>query len=129
MRVTIPTVSLMVLLQVGCGNLQTYTVLDQPTNTPLTASVGQKIWRTTKTRDLPNAFGKADLFGRTVASGYVELRFLGVERESIVLFGFRDVEIYSNETTMSRTGGRFATFQRFGNTTTGRIIGSPSSPT
>ena len=128
-RISIHALGLVALLLVGCGRLETYSRAEQPMNTPLKAGVGQQLWRITQTRDLPNAFGKADVFGRKVDAGYQELRFLGMEGDSIILLGYREQEIYSNETTMSRTGVGFVNIQNYGNTTTGTITSPPISTT
>jgi hypothetical protein len=123
---------LLLLLAIGlsaCAELQRHPSLEESLNVPLKVSVGQKIWRETIKRDLPNAFGKADVLGRTVDAGYRELRFLGLEGESTVLLGYREQEIYSNETTMSRSGVGFVNLHSYGGTTTGTIVGPPSSTT
>ena len=46
----------------ACTELQTYSSLEKPINVPLRASAGENIWRVTFKRDLPNAYGKADVF-------------------------------------------------------------------
>jgi len=128
-RITLQALSLPTVLLVGCASLQDYSTLKQPLDTTLTVNVGETIFRLKKTRDLPNALGKADLFGRTVDAGYQELRFVGMDGESVVLFAFRDVEVFSNETTMSRSGVGFLNIRSVGSTTTGTITRPPSSTT
>ena len=118
-----------VLILSGCGATESYSKLQQPENTTLRVSVGQPVFRIQRTRDLPNAFGKADLFGRKVESGYQELRYLGLGDESTVVFAFLDREIFSDETTMSRTGAGFVNLQHTGSFTTGVITAPPSSTT
>ena len=53
---------------------------------------------------MPNAFGKADIFGRTRDRGFSELRFKGIAPSGFAVFRRRDVDIMTNETTMSRAG-------------------------
>jgi len=113
----------------GCSATESYSRLVQAENTTLHASVGQQVFRVQKTRDLPNAFGKADLFGRKIEDGYQELRYLGMADESTLVFAFRDREIFSNETTMSRTGASFVNLQHTGGVTTGTVISPPDSMT
>ncbi len=67
------------------------------------AGVGDVVLRVNKTRDLQNAFGKADLFGRKTNEGFVEVRFAGVEANGEIVLFRKDVQILTNETTMSRT--------------------------
>lgn len=112
----------------ACGELEKHRNLEQSLNAMHRVNVGQVVLRLNKTKDLPNAFGKADLFGRKLEVGFEELRFLGMENENIVLLGYRDQEIVSNETTMSRSGVGFVNLQRYGNTTSG-IITSPQAST
>lgn len=67
------------------------------------AGVGDLVAKVDKQRDLVNAFGKADIFGRKTDEGYSELRFAGVASNGDVMLYRTDVNIVSNETTMSRT--------------------------
>lgn len=69
------------------------------------ASVGDIVLRVSKLEDLPNMFGRADLFGRTRERGFVEIRYVGLGAAGHPVFRRRDVDIISTETTMSRTGG------------------------
>ena len=55
--------------------------------------------------DLPKVFGRADLFGRTRDRGFSEVRYMGLNASGMPVFQRRDVDIMTNETTMSRTGG------------------------
>lgn len=79
-------------------------MLRTPTGQTLRAGVGQPVFRVERSRDLPNIFGRADIFGETVPAGYQELRYLGVAGETVATFVYREVEIRSTETTMSRRG-------------------------
>jgi hypothetical protein len=55
----------------GCGaTLQTYDHLSQDTGRELSTHVGGQVLRVQRTQDLPNAFGKADVFGGKVNRGY-----------------------------------------------------------
>ena len=67
---------------------------------------------------LPNAFGGADIFGRKRDRGLVEIRFMGLTEDGRAVFRRRNTAIYSNETTMSRSGMRTgnATVTQSGNT-------------
>lgn len=95
---------LSILFVASCGSLQSYKSISQPIGVARTVSIGSKLYRVTKTRDLPNAFGKADIFGGKIKAGYTDLRFMGVTKKGEVIFRLTDVDIESNETTMSRYG-------------------------
>ncbi|MCL7999969.1 hypothetical protein M8994_17170 [Brucella sp. 21LCYQ03] len=75
--------------------------------TPITASVmsagpGDTVMKLQSRRALPNAFGKADLFGRTTNAGGTTVRFVG-SRGGQAMFERTDVDVESNATTMSET--------------------------
>ena len=47
--------------------------------------------------------GKADIWGRKTAEGFSEVRFAGVEPDGQVVLYRKDVQVMSNETTLTRT--------------------------
>ncbi len=69
----------LVMLVSGCATVQSYNKLEQPEEKVLTASIGSTIFRMNKSRDLPNVFGKADLYGGKVDKGYTELKLKGIK--------------------------------------------------
>lgn len=94
------------LLLGGCvGNpIKNYDNLAQSSATELNTHIGGQVFKIDRSTDLPNAFGKADIFGGKVNRGYTELRYQGT-RDNKLIFRLTEVETYSNETTMSRYGG------------------------
>ena len=68
------------------------------------ASVGDVVVKVSLKKSLPNAFGGADIFGRKRDRGFIEVRFMGIGPGGRAVFRRRTVDIYSNETTMSRSG-------------------------
>jgi hypothetical protein len=54
------------------------------------------------TKSLPNAFGKADIFGRTADAGRIVVRYIKTENGQAI-FERRDLIIESNKTTMTET--------------------------
>jgi len=70
--------------------------------TQQTASLGSELYRINKTRDLPNAFGKADVWGGKVNEGYSELRFMGLTNDGKIIFRLTDIDIESNESVVTR---------------------------
>lgn len=120
MRLTV--LSLFFIL-VGCGTIQTYEHLRQGTGQPLSTHVGGQVLLIQRTSDLPNAFGKADIWGGKVNRGYTELRYQGLAPDGRLVFRITEVETESTETTMSRYGGSTATFNthRSGNSSYGTV--------
>ncbi len=68
------------------------------------AGVGDTLITIDKYRNLENALGKADVFGRKTKEGRIEVRFAGMEKDGSVVLYRRDISILTNETTMSRSG-------------------------
>ena len=88
----------------GCASVQTYESLRQPAGVRLSADIGSPLLHMDRSSDLPNAFGKADVFGGKVDGGYVELVFAGVAQTGGILLRVTDLATRSSETTMSRYG-------------------------
>lgn len=87
----------------GCTEIQHTAKPQQQLDKSLLAGVGDVVLRLNKKRNLENVLGKSDIFGRKTNEGYVELRYAGVEPSGEVVLARKDVQIISNETTMSRT--------------------------
>jgi hypothetical protein len=85
------------------AELPTTETLEQRAGTTLETFLGGKVFRIKRTAPLPNAFGRADIFGRKVDRGYLELRFQGLGSDGRVSFRVIEVETQSNESTMTRT--------------------------
>jgi hypothetical protein len=110
------------VMLVGCGaTIQTHERVIQDTGRALSAYVGGQVLKVARTQDLPNAFGRADLFGGKINRGYTELRYQGLAADGRLIFRVTEVETESSETTMSRYGGSTSTLsaQRVGNRTVG----------
>ena len=97
------TVIISVLALDGCGQIEQRHVLDKQKDTEITSGVGDLILRVSVKESLPNIYGKADIFGRTRERGFSEIRYMGMAHEMLV-FRRRDVDIFTNETTISRSG-------------------------
>lgn len=69
-----------------------------------TVSIGNELYRIQKQRDLPNVFGKADIYGGKVEEGFTELRFMGIADDGKIIFRLTDIDIQSNETVFTRYG-------------------------
>lgn len=87
----------------ACTTIESRPHLSQPTNQILSASTGGVIVRIDRSRNLENAFGGADVFGRRTYEGFSELRFMGTQN-GMVAARRVDVAVQNDETTMSRSG-------------------------
>jgi len=120
----IPLIS--VFLICGCANIEHGSKTSQPTNKSLRAGVGDVIIKIKHERNLENAFGKSDIFGRKTTEGYSELRYAGKETNGVLVFYRTDVSILTNETTMSRTPVS-NTFSNSNTTASGQYYGNQFS--
>ena len=66
----------------------------------MVAGVGDTILEVKKEESMPNAFGKADVYGRKRATGLVYLTYIGF-LEGKASFSRRDISIASEKTTMN----------------------------
>lgn len=87
----------------ACAPVETKTSLTTPSSgATMTAGPGDVVLNFQSRRALPNAFGKADLFGRTTNAGGTTVRYVG-SRGGRAVFERTDVQVVSNATTMSET--------------------------
>jgi len=87
----------------ACSSVETKTSLVTPAGgTVRTAGPGDVVMDFQSRKALPNAFGKADLFGRTTNAGRTTVRYVGT-RGGQAYFERSDVVVESNATTMSET--------------------------
>lgn len=106
----------------ACSTIQSKPYLSQRTGQLLRVGVGGVIAHVDRKRNLENAFGRADVFGRKTNEGFAELRFMGVNDGKVAIRRV-DVAVYSDETTMSRSGDYIPNTSTA--TTTGMIGTSP----
>jgi hypothetical protein len=88
-----------VLVVAGCAPIEHMVTTSQALNRSLIAGPGGVVVHADKERNLQNAFGRSDVFGRKTAEGYVELYFSGVENDGTIVLYRTGAEIISNETT------------------------------
>lgn len=72
-------------LLAGCATIEHTSNTKQPVGQETIVGVGDVVLRITKQRNLENAFGKADLFGKKTNEGFSELRFAGFEKSGEVV--------------------------------------------
>jgi hypothetical protein len=100
---TCAVLSLATVTLAACNSVETKTSLVTPaTNSVMTAGPGDVVMSFQSRRSLPNAFGKADLFGRTTNAGGTTVRYIG-SHGGQATFERTDTEVMSNATTMSET--------------------------
>lgn len=87
----------------SCGSIERTASSQQPIGKVLMAGPGDVVLRIDRERSLTNVVGKADIWGRKTNEGFSEIRFAGVESNGQVVFYRKDVQILSNETTLTRT--------------------------
>jgi len=86
----------------GCAQVQQRQQLAEPVNVVMRTPVGGAIATVVKDRDLPNVFGRADIYGRTVDAGFTRLVYRGRGSDGSVLVEQIDVDIKSNASTLTR---------------------------
>lgn len=90
------------LFATGCGTIRTHYALAQPELRVLTTCPGGEVLSVGKTRDLPNAFGHADVWGGKVDAGYEKIVYLGTLSNGDLLFRAMFVDTISTENTVNR---------------------------
>src|SRR5215475_11711768 len=86
----------------GCAQVQQRQQLAEPVGPVLRTPVGGTIATIIKDRDLPNAFGGADIYGRKVDAGSTRIIYRGRNADGSVLVEQVDVDIQSNASTLTR---------------------------
>jgi len=86
----------------GCAQVQQRQQLAEPVGLVLRTPVGGAIATIRKDRDLPNAFGGADIYGRTVDAGFTRVIYRGRAADGSVLVEQVNVDVQSNASTLTR---------------------------
>jgi hypothetical protein len=92
--------ALTLFLVLGCETIEHKTDVKQQYNSPFTVGIGDPIYSANIEKNLPNAFGKADIFGRTTPTGIINVFFTGIEDEKVILVR-KDIGIETGATTMN----------------------------
>ena len=93
---------LLTLLLSGCGEIKNSSRITQEKKESHVAGVGDAIIEIDTRESLPNAFGKADMFGRTRPTGKIIVSYLGLEQGRAV-FERINIRMQSNATTLNST--------------------------
>ena len=112
----------LITLMAACASVEQHGVVSRPINVESFASVGDIVLRVDVQEDLPNLFGKADLYGRKRDRGFSEIRYMGLSPNGRPVFRRRDMDIQTNETTMNTMG--FGTAVVTAQSSGGGVVGS-----
>lgn len=96
------TLAVIALAVTGCAQVEQRQRLAEPVGPVMRTPVGGTIATIAKERDLPNAFGRADIYGRTVDAGFMRIVYRGRGADGSVLVEQINVDVQSNASTMSR---------------------------
>jgi hypothetical protein len=87
----------------GCGSIEHSASTQQTLGKTLLAGPADVVLRIDRERSLTNVVGKADIWGRKTNEGFTEIRFAGVAPDGQVVLYRKDVQVMSDETTLTRT--------------------------
>ena len=90
------------LLLVGCAQVEHKQQLAGPVGRATTTPVGGAIVTINKEKDLPNIFGRADIYGRKVDTGFIKIVYKGRGNDGSVLVEQIDVDVRSNASVLTR---------------------------
>lgn len=94
--------SAIALTVAGCAQIEHRQQLAEPIGQTTTVPVGGSIATINKQRDLPNVFGRADLYGRKVDTGFLKIVYKGRANDGSALFEQVDVDVQSNASVFTR---------------------------
>jgi len=86
----------------GCAQVQQRQQLAEPIGLVMRTPVGGTIATIWKDRDLPNAWGRADIHGRKVDAGFTKIIYRGRESDGSILVEQIDIDLQSNASTLTR---------------------------
>lgn len=102
---------LLLAMPIGCAPIRQETRVLTPVGQVFTAGVGDQIFVAQTVESMPNAFGRADLYGRTRPTGMVLLTYGGMKEGKAILLR-SGVVTQSDATTMNSTPLAVPTQQR-----------------
>jgi hypothetical protein len=86
----------------GCAQVQQRQQLAEPIGLVMRTPVGGTIATILKDRDLPNAWGRADIHGRKVDAGFTKIIYRGPDSDGSILVEQIDIDLKSNASTLTR---------------------------
>jgi hypothetical protein len=96
------TLAVGALAVAGCAQVQQRQQLAEPIGLVMRTPVGGTIVTILKDRDLPNAFGRADIHGRKVDAGFTKIIYRGRDSDGSILVEQLDIDLQSNASTLTR---------------------------
>jgi len=90
------------LLSTSCAPISQTSEITQPVGQTLQAGVGDTVLTIDQRESMPNAFGNADVFGRTRPTGMITVQFMGLDG-SLAKFVRNGITIDSGMNTMNST--------------------------
>jgi hypothetical protein len=90
------------LFLVGCAQVEHRQQLTEPVGQAMTVPVGGAIATINKEKDLPNIFGRADIYGRKVDVGLIKIVYKGQGNDGSVLVEQIDIDVRSNASVLTR---------------------------
>jgi hypothetical protein len=87
---------------IGCAQVEHRQQLVEPVGRATTVPVGGAIATISKEKDLPNIFGRADIYGRKVDTGFTKLVYRGRGKDGSILVEQVDVDVQSNASVLTR---------------------------
>ena len=92
------------LLGLSCGSIKQFETPQQTLNAPLATYVGGTIFKLKMEESLPNAFGRADVYGGRRPTGFVELKYLGPGERGVIKLRVVTADTQTNENWRRRLG-------------------------
>lgn len=87
----------------GCASVSQETTVAGPVGQSVTAGIGDTVFKAEGRESMPNAFGNADVFGRTRSTGLTTIQYGGLQGTKVVLLR-SGVATQSDATSMNSTG-------------------------
>jgi hypothetical protein len=87
----------------GCADIRQQNQISSPVEQSAVAGVGDVVLRVEGRENMPNVFGRADIFGRTRTTGFTTIQYGGMQGKNVVLLR-SGVTTQSDATTMNSTG-------------------------
>ena len=106
----------------GCAQVEHRQQLAEPVGHEITVPVGGTLATINKQKDLPNVFGRADLYGRQVDTGFTKIVFKGRSPEGGAILEQLDVDIQSNASVFTRMPSIYSASSQASVTGTGGFI-------
>ncbi len=106
----------------SCATIDYKTNISQRLDSVLVSGIGDTLYKSTTEKNLPNAFGKADIFGRTTPTSTTIIIYEGL-RDGVAIFSRRTTDIDTGATTMNSSPIVISNSQT--RTTTGNVGNVP----